>query len=254
MTKAERLRRWREKRKKAGICLGCPKPAKPGQVTCGTHPSRAAGLKLWRDMKKAAGICQACSNPVVKGKTLCQKHLKELRQRYYKKDTGHIHRGQCVRCRDGTPSLRGSTFCKRHKEEADREHLKRDAAKREAVKREALDAYGGCFCVCCGEEHIGGLSLEHPNQDGAAHRRRLLGTLHYSNRCGHKFYFKLKQLGFPQDVKMVVLCMFCHLFKTRGDKVCPHETDRLRKKAFAQAVADSIRKGASPFKTKQPGP
>lgn len=241
-SKALQLREWRADRKRKDLCLECPKPARLGLTTCGEHPSRAGSLRLWRETKKEAGICVDCSRRAAKGRTLCQYHLDKLKAAYKKRSEGRrTRRGLCVRCRNGTPALPRSSFCQKHKEEAAAEHRLKDFKKREALKIEVLEAYGGCRCVCCGDEHIEWLSLEHPNNDGAAHRRRLLHTLHVSNRCGHKFYFKLKQLGFPRDVEMVVLCLPCQQARTRGTKICPHEKERQAKLRFAQGMASYIR-------------
>ena len=56
------------------------------------------------------------------------------------------------------------------------------------LQDEAIMAYGGYECACCGEAEPLYLSIDHVNNDGAQHRKEL-GSL-----GGHKLYKWLKRM------------------------------------------------------------
>ena len=83
------------------------------------------------------------------------------------------------------------------------------------LRREALMNYsnGKMCCACCGENIEAFLTLDHINQDGAAHRRRL-GTGNVKGRregSGSSFYYKIKRDGYPAGLR--VLCYNCNCGK-----------------------------------------
>lgn len=84
------------------------------------------------------------------------------------------------------------------------------------LQHEAMVAYGGYRCVCCGETEPKFLTLDHTNGDGNAHRR-LLGTM-----GGTKFYKDLRDRGWPTDLQ--VLCMNCNHGRYRNGGICPHHS------------------------------
>lgn len=76
----------------------------------------------------------------------------------------------------------------------------RNAANREVnatLKLAAYNAYGGPRCVCCGEGLLEGLSIDHVNGDGAAHRRT------NGNKSGVALYRWLKQQGYPPGFQVL---------------------------------------------------
>jgi hypothetical protein len=107
----------------------------------------------------------------------------------------------------------------------------REKAKREAsgyhrdyylaIKVAVFDAYGGPVCVCCGEQHIAFLTLDHVNDDGATHRRSIKGRNNGS--AGSAFYHYLKMNGYPNDPPLQVLCANCNQGKRGNNGVCPHQ-------------------------------
>jgi hypothetical protein len=91
------------------------------------------------------------------------------------------------------------------------------------LRLEVLEAYGN-KCACCGEEHPDFLTIDHINNDGAAHRRELFGD---SRGVGsYEFYLWLKREGFPKD-NFQCLCMNCNWAKGKYG-VCPHQIDLQR--------------------------
>jgi len=80
------------------------------------------------------------------------------------------------------------------------------------LKDAAYAAYGGYRCKCCGETLEAFLSLDHVNNDGAAHRKQ-------TDR--RKLYKWLQREGYPPGFQ--VLCMNCNFGKARNGGVCPHQ-------------------------------
>jgi hypothetical protein len=90
------------------------------------------------------------------------------------------------------------------------------------VRLEALRAYGGespaCSCECgCRESKFVYLELDHVNNDGAAHRKLLMGKRY----GGIGFLTILKRLGWPKDPPIRVLCVKCNVGRQRNQGQCP---------------------------------
>jgi hypothetical protein len=75
-----------------------------------------------------------------------------------------------------------------------------------------LSKYGK-VCACCGESHEEFLTLDHPNNDGAAHRKEL------GVSSGSAFYSWIIKNGFPPGFQ--TLCWNCNCAKSRFG-YCPH--------------------------------
>ena len=75
------------------------------------------------------------------------------------------------------------------------------------LKKEVLEHYGGTKCANqeCNETEIRKLQVDHINNDGAEHRRRLTGENSF-----YHFYRWLKKNGFPNDPPLQVLCRKCN--------------------------------------------
>ena len=78
---------------------------------------------------------------------------------------------------------------------------------------EVLLKYGG-KCVCCGENEIKFLAIDHIYGNGKRHRKRL-------QRSGTRFYYYLKKIGYPKK-SYQILCHNCNLAKGFYGK-CPHQ-------------------------------
>jgi hypothetical protein len=80
-------------------------------------------------------------------------------------------------------------------------------------KQKVLSYYGD-RCLCCGESEPLFLTIDHIENDGAAHRKRAGFTSH------HNIYGWLVRNKFPSGFQ--VLCMNCNQGKHRNGGVCPH--------------------------------
>jgi hypothetical protein len=79
------------------------------------------------------------------------------------------------------------------------------------VKKQAFEAYGGPLCKCCGETIMDFLTIDHINNNGYEHRKKIGG--------GSKFYYWLRKNKYPKGYR--VLCMNCN-FGRRTTGNCPH--------------------------------
>lgn len=88
------------------------------------------------------------------------------------------------------------------------------------LRHEAVMAYGGYKCACCGEAEPLFLELDHVNNDGAEHRRSLGYTDRNGKGGGTAVLQWLKANSYPPI--MQVLCANCNKGKARNGGVCPH--------------------------------
>lgn len=111
---------------------------------------------------------------------------------------------------------------------------KRGRAYWKQLRHEAIMAYGGYECVCCGETTPEFLSLDHANNDGAAHRRSL-GYRRNGDGASSSTLRWLKANGYPAGFQ--VLCMNCNFGKAINKGVCPHEAKPLAKTALIRGTS-----------------
>ena len=83
------------------------------------------------------------------------------------------------------------------------------------LQDEALRAYGGYKCACCGTTIREFLTIDHIENDGNAHRKAI------GFNYGASFYRWLKQNNYPPGFQ--VLCYNCNYGKHRNHGVCPHQ-------------------------------
>jgi hypothetical protein len=93
--------------------------------------------------------------------------------------------------------------------------------KRQRIKEAVFAAYGGYVCACCGETEKSFLTIDHINNDGAAHRRSITGKRH---SAGVHTYNWIVKNGFPEGFQ--VLCMNCNHGKRMNNGICPHQVRR----------------------------
>ena len=85
------------------------------------------------------------------------------------------------------------------------------------VRHQAIMAYGGYRCACCGETEPMFLTLDHVNNGGTRHRRRVSNI---------KIFFSLRRRGYPPGFQ--VLCSNCNHGRHRNGGECPHKTRKKR--------------------------
>ena len=170
----------------AGMQRRTERGAATGAVSDTAVVVRPYSRKNERQQKIAAGFCSRCGKkPHAENRKLCVVCLKI--------------------------SLNNT-----HRRLAENPNLSKEA--RRKLFLECLDAYGGRKCACCGVDEILFLSLDHINNDGAAHRKSMGQT---KRKAGEYVWFWLKKHKFPPG--MQVLCMNCNTGKQRNGGICPHK-------------------------------
>lgn len=76
----------------------------------------------------------------------------------------------------------------------------------------------GSICICCGEEDIRSLTIDHINNDDMDERRAVDGGRNKS----FSIYNHLKKLGWPKDGYQI-LCYNCNMGKANNKGTCPHK-------------------------------
>jgi hypothetical protein len=85
------------------------------------------------------------------------------------------------------------------------------------IKQEIINHYGS-RCVCCGENSLIFLALDHVNNDGSEWRRKIWKTSPKS-RGGIHTYLWIKKNNYPPIFQL--LCHNCNWAKSHGG--CPHK-------------------------------
>jgi hypothetical protein len=183
----------------------------PGNVI---SKSRASKLR-WRK----EGRCDNCGQEPESGKRKCVRcsgHSKRASARNREKN-GSSRKyyqdrkaaGLCTHCgeRPKTPTSVNCEVCNDF-----------EWGRRIRIKQEVMSKYGG-ECVCCGEDNVMFLSLDHKDGGGTKERDD-------SNIMGTRLYRSLRKL--PVDPKYQVMCYNCNFAK--GDRgICPHHyADKVR--------------------------
>lgn len=81
------------------------------------------------------------------------------------------------------------------------------------LKHQVIEKYGG-VCICCGENQILFLTIDHINNDGKMEREKI------KNYTTKSFYLNLRKTDIRDDLQ--VLCFNCNIGKTINNGICPH--------------------------------
>jgi hypothetical protein len=87
------------------------------------------------------------------------------------------------------------------------------------LREEAMAAYGGYVCACCGEDEPIFMTIDHVEND-QCERAKEFGRSH----TGLFLYTWLKKNGYPQGFQ--VLCHNCNQGKRLNGGVCPHQVNK----------------------------
>ena len=90
------------------------------------------------------------------------------------------------------------------------------------LKLEALRAYGGLHpcCSCCGEDRMPFLTLDHLDDSGWEQRRDA------NVKSGWPFYQHLRNLGWPKEPPLAVVCYNCNCGRWVNGGTCPHKEEK----------------------------
>ena len=101
------------------------------------------------------------------------------------------------------------------------------------IKNEVFAAYGGSVCKCCGVTALEFLSIDHINNDGAAHRKEVNGN----SQDGRNILYWLKNHGYPPGFQ--VLCHSCNFAKGHFGS-CPHSRESVINTSQALAPNEDL--------------
>jgi hypothetical protein len=90
------------------------------------------------------------------------------------------------------------------------------------IRAIVIKEYGG-RCACCGEGNEKFLSIDHINNDGAEHKKKLFGSSRHGSSAA--LYRWLIKNGFPRD-NFRLLCYNCNCGRQHNNGICPHEEER----------------------------
>jgi hypothetical protein len=87
-----------------------------------------------------------------------------------------------------------------------------DSSKKQRIKlREIIFSHYGKKCICCGENDLFALTIDHINNDGNKHRKTM--------PAGYNFYRWLINHNFPKGLQ--VLCWNCNEIKRLNNGIIP---------------------------------
>lgn len=163
------------------------------------------GIFPWSSLKRGLKSCGCLWRSTFKNERICARCKKRLP--FSEFGSGNVT-GLNTYCKS---CIRSKSKIKYHSNpEMFRARVKSARAK---LREEVLSVYGP-QCTCCGEKEKMFLAIDHVNNDGAEHRRRMGG------KGGDHFYKWLKANHFPPGYQ--TLCANCNWGKHVNGGICPH--------------------------------
>lgn len=170
--------------------------------TCGLEKFLETGFYIRRSCRDGYSLdCRQCINESLRKRLETDEEYRNRRAEHRKKEkTSTAYKSR----------NRGERGAKWRKENPDRyRELKRE--KRRELRRLVIEKYGG-KCVCCGETEPKFLTLDHVNNDGAAHRRVI--------RKANIHYWIIKN-DYPDNIQ--IMCWNCNSGRALNNGICPHK-------------------------------
>ncbi len=137
------------------------------------------------------------------------------RQEYYKKNKERVKEANRIWKKNNKEKTKEwyKEYHKTHKDEYRARHKKY----RLKVRNDVINHYGG-KCACCGENTLEFMTIDHIENNGAQHRKQVMGN---SRNSGWKFYKWLRQNNYPKEFQ--VLCFNCNMGRSLNNGICPHK-------------------------------
>lgn len=155
--------------------------------------------------RKTAGLCWACEQPTKPGVSRCPSCAKTAVENSRKRRRISKEKGQCRDCKE--VATRGGR-CEAHVE-YNRQKSKKC---RQDLHKQVLETYGN-KCMCCGEPEPHFLDIDHIQNNGQAHRKKLRG---------HSAMWRDMIKNYDPS-QYQVLCSNCNQGKRRNRGICPHK-------------------------------
>lgn len=196
-----RIKQEYQRRKRLRLCLSCGSAPEKRATACNRCAAKATERKRYYKKKAMRqGLCQQCKKVPVGDKKTCPGCLEKVRIRCDERRK----QGLCLSCnRPAEGNYANCEVCRT-----------RNAKIRRRRKDRIFAAYGGYRCRCCGETRREFLQIDHINNDGYEHRKRI-------GKAG--LYAWLLAQNFPPGFQ--VLCSNCNFAKGHFGQ-CPHIAER----------------------------
>lgn len=176
-----------------------------------------------QQQKIEAGLCLRCGAKITSEHLRCDACLALTRQLTKDRKQRLLAAGLCYKC--GKNPLTTKSHC----DDCYRLHLESSKRCRQRLKDAVFAAYGGYVCSCCDEDEPAFLSIDHVNNDGATHRKKVgLG----------RFYTWLKANNYPPGFQ--VLCMNCQWGKKMCGGICPHQKGSMCQDPLEFSVVEAV--------------
>ena len=148
--------------------------------------------------------CRCLKEPIENNKKHCKSCIDNTKKKIYELKSKRKKEGLCVYCgkTKEDKSRSNCSKCNKTLTEGSIKYQKR-------IVNEVLKAYGN-KCNCCGESNKEFLQLDHVNNDGAEHRKKVKTFM----------YGWAKHNNFPDTLQL--LCANCNFSKMRSG-ICIHD-------------------------------
>lgn len=162
--------------------------------------SKAKAVECGHSDRKhfARGMCSTCY----------QKYKRETDRESYRKTAREWARANRDKTREKEKRWREKNRDKIR--EYEKKHADKRKIARQKLFSEVVMHYGG-KCSCCGESNMKFLTIDHINNDGAEHKRKI-------GRGVHRW---LKKNNYPEGFQ--TLCWNCNCGRARNGGICPHK-------------------------------
>ena len=187
----------------AGLCYYCGKVFLENDKICNLCRQKQRKRQQAHDARvrskaKEIGWCLCGRDKPLPGLKICKK----CQERNATQAAKRKEKGQCSYC--SNMAITGKRRCD--------ECSQKNKCQKQLLRQEVFNAYGGPICNCCGETIDRFLTLDHVNNDGKEHRKKVGDT---------SVMRWLKKNNFPPGFQ--VLCFNCNFGKYLNNGNCPHK-------------------------------
>lgn len=214
----EYYRQFYTRRKELELCIKCHCQNNSLSLLCSVCSNKAVSSQNDRRIKaKKDFLCVICGCETDGQHTECEKCRDKRNDKYIKLSNKASFEGKCGQCLRNVPKS-GLKTCDQCLERSRRHYLKirhKRKKKNKNLKLLVWNHYGD-KCVCCGENNEMLLNIDHINNDGSAHRRKI--------GSGVPIYKEIILLKFPDSYQL--LCYNCNMGKYLNKGICPHQDSK----------------------------
>lgn len=192
-------------------CIRCSALAEFGYKTCKVCKEKnRIKIKKFREINKNLSLCGQCSSPLTDDPTLCSQCRIKKRNSNNVRTQLHRDLNKCLTC---NRSVKGTD--KKSCEVCLNKGIKRN----QQYKKIVMEHYGKGRCVCCEESIISFLTINHKNNNGSEHRKKISGREDGSGGGSETYKWLIKN-NFPDGFD--VQCNNCNSGSFYNGGVCPH--------------------------------